>query len=420
MRQRAGLRRRQPPKDVCFGASVYYTSSIPISQRPNIMQRNYWLDLFTYETWKEFLDAGASVSGFRENRWKTVQSMKLGDILLCYLTGVSRWIGLLEVTGRSFKDTTKIWNVSDFPARIPVKLVAKLDVINAVPVIEMKDELSIFQGLKNPHAWTGRFRGSPYRWAAADGEAVMAAIGDALVHPIERPFDSAKLRKRPPILKVSKGGLVTIPDDEEADSSSVDASNGATSVPAAVTNDRAEQKDATAHTEIQWQLLKLGSDMGLDVWVAKNDRNKAYNGNAFTSLSKLKQNLPLQFDEATTRTIELIDVLWLKGNSIQAAFEVESTTSIFSGLLRMSDLITMQPNLNIPLYIVAPSERRNKVIAEVNRPTFARLGPPMAEMCRFISFEEIRNQLGAAKSFLQFLKPEFLDSFSESCEIEDI
>ena len=98
-------------------------------------------------------------------------------------------------------------------------------------------------------------------------------------------------------------------------------------------------------------LLKLGSDMGLDVWVAKNDKNKAFNGQSFASIPKLKCSLTLQFDEATTRTIELIDVIWLKGNSIQAAFEIESTTSIFSGLLRMSDLITMQPNLNIPLFI---------------------------------------------------------------------
>jgi hypothetical protein len=122
---------------------------------------------------------------------------------------------------------------------------------------------------------------------------------------------------------------------------------------------------------------------------------------------------------STTRTIQLIDVLWLKGNSIQAAFEIESTTSIFSGLLRMSDLITMQPNLKIPLYILAPSERRSKVISEVNRPTFAGLSPPMSEMCRFISFEELRKQLEAAEKLVQFLKPQFLISFSESCALED-
>jgi hypothetical protein len=381
------------------------------------MQPVYWLDLFTHQTWTEFLAADANVSGFRENRWKTVQIMKQGDILLCYLTGVSRWIGLLEVTGEPFKSTTPIWANNSFPARVPVKLISQLDRLDAVPVIEMRDKLSIFQNLKSPHAWTGRFRGSPYKWNQADGQAVVAAIREAEAHPIKRPFDQSKLKKVPPILRTSKVGAVTVPDDEE-DEAQPQLKDALT--PSAALPNEIEPKEATAHTEVQWLLLKLGSDMGLDVWVAKNDRSKTFNGHALSTVPRLKSSLPLQFDEATTRTIELIDVIWLKGNSIQAAFEIESTTSIFSGLLRMSDLITMQPNLNIPLFIVAPGERRNKVIAEVNRPTFARLSPPMSEMCRYISFEELRKQLEAAWSFLQFLKPEFLDSFSESCEAEDV
>jgi hypothetical protein len=215
----------------------------------------------------------------------------------------------------------------------------------------------------------------------------------------------------PPILKDTKGTFVTIPEDDELDAVKQSLE--------AVAHEP-EIREASAHTEIQWHLLKLGSDMGMEVWVAKNDRGKSYNGAHFSSLPRLRGSLPLQFDEATNRTIELIDVLWLKGNSIQAAFEVESTTSIFSGLLRMADLITMQPNLTIPLYIVAPSERRNKVIAEVNRLTFARLEPPLVELCRFISFEELREQVGSAQRFIQFLRPEFLDSFSETCEIGDL
>ncbi len=109
------------------------------------MEPTYWLDLFTHQTWREFLAAGASVSGFRENRWKTVQSMKPGDVLLCYLTGVSRWIGLLEVTGPAFKDASPIWSANEFPARVPVRLTAKLEPLTGVPVVEMRDKLSIFQ-----------------------------------------------------------------------------------------------------------------------------------------------------------------------------------------------------------------------------------------------------------------------------------
>ena len=63
--------------------------------------KSYWLDLFTGLTWNEFISHGAAISGFRESRWSTVKKIKVGDILLCYLTGVSRFIGALEKPGKS-------------------------------------------------------------------------------------------------------------------------------------------------------------------------------------------------------------------------------------------------------------------------------------------------------------------------------
>jgi hypothetical protein len=60
------------------------------------------------------------------------------------------------------------------------------------------------------------------------------------------------------------------------------------------------------------------------------------------------------------------------------------------------------------------------VIQEINRPTFARLSPPMSQTCRFISFEELRRQIDLAKHLLQFLKAEFVEALSESCEPEDV
>ena len=64
---------------------------------------NYWLDLFTGVSWDEFRKAGSNVTGFRESRWNTLQKIKNGDIFLCYLTGVSRFVGLLQVTGKPFE-----------------------------------------------------------------------------------------------------------------------------------------------------------------------------------------------------------------------------------------------------------------------------------------------------------------------------
>jgi hypothetical protein len=79
----------------------------------------------------------------------------------------------------------------------------------------------------------------------------------------------------------------------------------------------------------------------------------------------------------------------------------------------------MQPNLNIPLYLVAPDDRRDKVISEVNRPTFSRLSPPLSEVCRFVSFTLLRDRVKQAEPFIRYLKADFLEELSESCEIEE-
>jgi len=311
----------------------------------------------------------------------------------------------LEVVGNAYKDSSPIWEGEDFPCRLKVKPIIALPLENAVPVRELADKLSFAASFEPPSkGWTGHFRGSPAKWKVSDGEAVLATLVDAQQNPINRPFDSVKLKRKPKALK-AKIGSVTVPEVDE---------------PVEPPSTIEVEKEATAHTEIQWLLLKLGNDMGLDVWVARNDRNRQYKNNQFNELPRIKTELPLQFDEATNKTIELIDVLWLKGNAIAAAFEIESTTSIYSGLLRMSDLISMQPNLNIPLYLVAPNERREKVFTEVNRPTFSRLSPAMSKMCRYVSFNALREQVNQVASVVRYLKPEFLEEVSESCEIEEL
>jgi len=367
-------------------------------------QRTFWLDLFTGSTWQEFINAGASVSGYRDSRWNTVQQIRPRDYLLCYLTGLSRFIGVLEVTSEAFRDTTPIWNDEAFPCRVEVTPVVALTPETAIPIHELRDVLTIFENLKSPVAWTGHVRGSPARWKSSDGEAILQALLQAKEHPVIRPVSEASLGRRPKAWK-GPSGPVTVP---EPDGGEEDGS----------TPPQAEQ-EPRIHSDVQYQLVKLGSDMGLDVWVARNDRGVTVNGRRLLDLPRLRSKLPVQFDPVTQQIIELIDVLWLEGGTIVAAFEIESTTSINSGLLRMSDLIAMQPNLKIPLYLVAPEERRNKVIREVNRPTFSKLSPPMAEMCQFISFAVLQARLKEVERYVRHLKPDFLTDLAESCEVEE-
>jgi hypothetical protein len=104
----------------------------------------------------------------------------------------------------------------------------------------------------------------------------------------------------------------------------------------------------------------------------------------------LLEELPVTFNSTTMKTIEQIDVLWLKRAEIVRAFEVEHTTSIYSGILRMADLLAMQPNITIKLHIVAPTSRREKVFQEIGRPVFAALGGrALSEICTFLSYESL-------------------------------
>ncbi len=111
--------------------------------------------------------------------------------------------------------------------------------------------------------------------------------------------------------------------------------------------------------------------------------------------------------------IEHIDVLWLRGNRVEAAFEVEHTTAVYSGLLRMSDLVALHPNLMMQLYIVAPDARRSKVLAEITRPTFDSLERPLREVCGFIAYSRLIREADTVRRYRDQLKPGFLNEIAE-------
>lgn len=367
------------------------------------MERKYWLDLFTGKTWEEFLKNGAKVSGFREGRKKVAEKIQIGDYLICYVIGISRLIGILEVESEwYFDDKTRIWEDALFPVRLKVKPIYMFDAKNAVPLDLIMDNLPLFRTLNSRKAWGGFVRGSPREFDPHDAQVILQLIEDAKNHPVSREYDTKKYWQRPKAYE-SKAGMVTIPEEEEEEVES-------TKPPF----------EKITHEEMQYLLLKLGSDLELNVWVAKNDRNKEFNGTFFKDIPRLMKELPIHLDEATNRTIELIDVLWLQDEAIMAAFEVEHTTSIYSGLLRMSDLKSMQPNINIPLYIVAPDDRREKVISEINRPTFVKLKPPLPKICKFIPYSVLKKEIEQIGHRIKYTKPQFIDDIAETCETEEV
>lgn len=255
---------------------------------------------------------------------------------------------------------------------------------------ELEGRVKFYTGAKDRGKFRGFVRSSLNIFQdASDGELILFLLRQAERSPIVRPVDPKKLARKPFFKVESKKGagrpvtLISVPEPEEP---------SATPTTAGL---ETPESPSTRHSEIQHLLLTLGAELGLDVWVARNDRGRKWNATTLGSLPKMLDELPTQFNEATTRTIELIDVLWLSGNSIVAAFEVECTTSVYSGLLRMSDLMALQPNLDINLYLVAPDERRDKVEQELLRPTFSLREKPLARfVASFLSVSCAKSLLG--------------------------
>ena len=180
---------------------------------------------------------------------------------------------------------------------------------------------------------------------------------------------------------------------------------------------QADENDLRESLQMQATLAEIGSQMGFQIWLPRADRTRV--------LTKWKpepgvllENLPVGFDRATMKTIEQIDVLWLKGRSIVRAFEVEHTTSVYSGILRMADLLAMQPNLKIKLHIVAPASRQEKVFQEIRRPVFALLeGGALSDTCTYLSYDTVADLRG--QQHLGHLSDKVLEDYEEKVQDAD-
>jgi hypothetical protein len=75
----------------------------------------YWFNVFTEETWHEAERIGFSVSGFSRTRYSTVQRLKPGDVLICYLKGLKLLTGALRVSGNAYlSEEPRIWQSQIF------------------------------------------------------------------------------------------------------------------------------------------------------------------------------------------------------------------------------------------------------------------------------------------------------------------
>lgn len=164
------------------------------------------------------------------------------------------------------------------------------------------------------------------------------------------------------------------------------------------------QAGERTHSEVQGWLRDLGLALGFSVWVAANDRNRPFGAGRLSD--GCLDALPPVLDEAPAAdTVRLIDVLWLDhdGGAVVAAFEVEHTTSIYSGVVRMLDLaLGGGARAARTLFLVAPDDREADVRAQLHRPAFSRVADLRV---RYLRYSDLDRNREAMARFGQGLRP---------------
>lgn len=369
----------------------------------------FYTNLFSPSTYETFSRSDRTVSGFPKHRLAWAKKVQKGDQFICYMTKLGRWVGVCEIVSEAFVDETPLFFPDGDPyiVRFRVKPIVWLPKELAIPIREKHvwEGLSFTRKLPpSSMAWTGKVRTSLSRISDEDGEFLKTELMSQERDKVSFPVDEDEYRRwlAQNVRRSDKVVSVTVPSDDDAD-------EGDDPVPA-----EDETKPIRESSQIQALLGLIGEKMGFKVWIPKNDRQSVLKEWS-PSDAVMLNTLPLNYNEPTLQTIEQIDVLWLKGRSIARAFEVEHTTAVYSGILRMADLLALQPNMDIKLHIVAPEHRKSKVMAEIQRPVFSLLEKgPLSESCTFIPYGSLREL--AQLKHLAYLSDDVLEEYAEGAE----
>ena len=340
--------------------------------------------------------------GIPKRNENSASQVKIGDIFINYLVGLSRFVGLCEITSKAKLSDENLYYLGD-PYEIQFEVNSILLPIEHTISIHERiiwDNLSITKGLERSNRkWGGSFYGSINRLKDDDGQLLENLLRQQQSNPTNYPLSSHEekvyngylKRDRPSV----KNSIIETSQPEEDEK-----------IIEIVEEDLVETTDNKKYyksSEIQALIAKIGYNLKFQIWLPNHDRN---------TIKVLTNGIPddifineLPYD--ISDVVKQIDVLWVKGRTIVRAFEVEGTTAIYSGILRMSDLVEENPNINTSLHIVAAEERKEQVFRELSRPTFSKL----QSRCSYISYDVIEKL--ANNEDLEYLKESIIDKYAE-------
>jgi len=343
----------------------------------------HWTDIFTLETWAQAEATGFTVSGFPpptpgKGGYSTglFERVKAGDVLLCYCKKpAARWVGALRVKSATFESDEPVWGLDEsgkarFPWRYEVEPIVTLDPARGVPGQDVAAELPFLKRFKS---WGVYLQRSLNPIPDEDGEALLALLREPRSPvPIHVPA------RRP-------GHPRTKPEADAPERTLLDAHAVTLELAPPLAGDEAPERESRVHTEIQGKLRDIGIFEGYDVWVA--DRGLEWEDGVLGD--GCLTDLPVVAPERTRVVMRSIDVIWFRrgaGHPIRF-FEIENSTSVYSGLLRFNDVMIDFP---IPeAFIIGDGEKtQRRFEREISRRTFEQSG--LKDVTKFLLYDQVR------------------------------
>jgi len=156
-------------------------------------------------------------------------------------------------------------------------------------------------------------------------------------------------------------------------------------------------KPEYSHALLQGMLIELGNMLGYDTFSA--NQAPEYRDTTVGELATL-DTLPDFTSKRIINTAKQIDVVWLEDEFPVCCFEIEHSTDVTKGLLRMHQLIRFQTQF----FIVAPEGTRRKFETEVSKSPFYQ----SQERYYFRSYEDVEALYNQTKQFVT-ARDEFLN-----------
>ncbi|OGW75735.1 MAG: hypothetical protein A3J72_08970, partial [Nitrospirae bacterium RIFCSPHIGHO2_02_FULL_40_19] len=147
------------------------------------------------------------------------------------------------------------------------------------------------------------------------------------------------------------------------------------------------QQRIRQHNEVIAILAVVGKKQGYDIWIGKREQHEKDSGLIATgkTLNEYMSVKHLRIDNAANQdVIENIDLIWIKNRRVKAIFEVESTTSMTSALMRGSNI-----DREVDKFMVLPEEREDQFKKKMTSPLFKEHFEN--ENWRLIYFDTLRN-----------------------------